>query len=402
MNGDLAQVLALLHTSGRRWQTLRAEGEEWQDDDRTPEVFARLRRPGSVMSIRGAPGPAERDPRWRLWVRRPDRARVEHGGAHGARFLEITNGSRRFASRPQGRNVIEDRSGARLGLRPAEVLVETAVLTAALELDVTGRGRVLGREVFTLQGRATNGDGPGRLEGLHPFVRVADGLRLEVDAERGVILRLEAILDGAPVHRVEMTDVAFDEDLAEQLFVIPPAEVPTSPRPPRSRRVGPPEDVLGVAPPIAPVLATSSSTVVAVDRILAYPDGFELYITVRTREPPQAERERAGRTTWPADGPGFGPSLRFGLEFADGRAAYLIHLREPSSAQGVTFLPLSGTGTAGRFDQRFWVEPLPPPGLLGLVVDWPPQGIPETRVNVSADAILDAASRAVRLWTGSV
>ena len=61
-------------------------------------------------------------------------------------------------------------------------------------------------------------------------------------------------------------------------------------------------------------------------------------------------------------------------------------------------IPISGSGTGARFDQRFWVRPLPPTGALGLLVEWLSRGVPETRVDVNADAIIDAASRATVLW----
>src|SRR5262249_2349226 len=45
---------------------------------------------------------------------------------------------------------------------------------------------------------------------------------LEVDAERGVILRVEARREGAPFSLLEVTDVAFDETFDPDLFVFTP------------------------------------------------------------------------------------------------------------------------------------------------------------------------------------
>jgi len=64
----------------------------------------------------------------------------------------------------------------------------------------------------------------------------------------------------------------------------------------------------------------------------------------------------------------------------------------------VRLVPLHGSGTQGRFDQRFWVEPLPPPGPLGVVVEWERRDVPETRVDLDGSAIVDAAARALMLW----
>lgn len=47
---------------------------------------------------------------------------------------------------------------------------------------------------------------------------------------------------------------------------------------------------------------------------------------------------------------------------------------------------------------RWWAWPLPPPGPLEFVCEWPPFGIPETRAGLDGQLILDAAARSIRLW----
>ena len=49
-------------------------------------------------------------------------------------------------------------------------------------------------------------------------------------------------------------------------------------------------------------------------------------------------------------------------------------------------------------DGRVGVWPLPPPGPVSFVCELPARGIPESRVEVDAQLILDAAGRAIRLW----
>ena len=41
---------------------------------------------------------------------------------------------------------------------------------------------------------------------------------------------------------------------------------------------------------------------------------------------------------------------------------------------------------------------LPPPGPLAFVVEWPARGIPETRVEIDASLVLEAADRAAPVW----
>jgi len=239
----------------------------------------------------------------------------------------------------------------------------------------------------------------------------ADEVELAVDRKRGVLLQLEARFDGAPYRRTTLTTVAFDEDLDDALFAFPAgagvgADTPP-PVPPRPRRppaahpqYGPPDVVLGELVGGRTVLARTDSFVVAVDRIAAYPSGFELGVTVRTRDTAvSGSFDDSRRRAWSGTSAFPGESLRLTVVFADGRQGFVGNFGPgPSAGGGVTLAPVSGSGTQTRFDQRFWVEPLPPPGSLGLVVEWPSRGLSETRVDIDARAILDAAGRAETLW----
>lgn len=80
MADELAEVLRLLHDSDRRWRTLRAEGDQWTDAERSREAFLRNVRPGGIASVRGTPGPADVDPIWKVWMA-PPRFRADVGGA---------------------------------------------------------------------------------------------------------------------------------------------------------------------------------------------------------------------------------------------------------------------------------------------------------------------------------
>jgi hypothetical protein len=58
-----------------------------------------------------------------------------------------------------------------------------------------------------------------------------------------------------------------------------------------------------------------------------------------------------------------------------------------------------GGGGGGSWRQTQWVWPLPPPGILTLVCEWPAQQIASTRVELDAQVILDAAARAQVIFT---
>ena len=215
----------------------------------------------------------------------------------------------------------------------------------------------------------------------------ADEVEFALDAERAVLLWMEQRLDEAPFRRVAMTSVAFDEELDSALFEIPdtpefserlavPVErrLPPAPHP----REGPPEEMLGQPVAVFTVVARTETMVVAADRIVAYPTGFEFGITIRTNDRPahgsfddQRQRAWAGVAAFP------GESVRVAVVFADGRRGAVDNF-STTPAGDVRLIPIHGHGTQTRYDQRFWVEPLPPPGALGVVVEWERRGLPET------------------------
>ena len=169
--------------------------------------------------------------------------------------------------------------------------------------------------------------------------------------------------------------------------------------------MGPPDNVLGVSVPIEPLLLVRTHMVaVCLGGVVAYPAGVELTLAVRRRSgADDAEwidrqmflrRRRGGEVP-----PEF---LRFGVEFADGRKATNLgwHMRfDPLQPPDRPILVERGGGGGGtRWDQGYWLWPLPPPGRLSFVVEWPSEGVTLTRVEVDAGAILEASTRATTLW----
>ena len=387
MADDLELILSLLHESGKRWRTLRAEGEEWIDPERSKEAFFRGVPPGSVVTARGAPGPEDRDPRWKLWVCQPDRSRVDFGMAHRQRILVIADGSRMCSSVPFGGYRVSDRGEHDSSLGPAAPLVRPFALPTVLGLQVEGRSRELGRPVVVVGGRPR----PDVEVGFRSLTMGADELRFAVDVERGVLLWLESRYQGVPFRRLAMTDVTFDEELDDDLFAFPDdasedADLPIRPEPSRPIRPdrlhpGPPDHMLGQPVPTEVVVARTATVVVAVDRVVAYPNGFELGVTARTRnEPVPGSFDTGNRRAWSGTAAFAGESLKVRLD------------------ANLAVIPVSGSGTQARFDQRYWVMPLPPPGPLGVVVEWPARELPETRAELHGAAIVEAAARAETLW----
>ena len=107
--------------------------------------------------------------------------------------------------------------------------------------------------------------------------------------------------------------------------------------------------------------------VVAVERVLAQTDGVAVCVT-----------RFAGYPT--------------GFEFDVVTTGGFHHDRQPPA--GPVMHPRGGGGGGGRWSHTLWVWPLPPPGPLTLVCEWPAMGIAVTRSELDAKPILDAAARA--------
>lgn len=166
----------------------------------------------------------------------------------------------------------------------------------------------------------------------------------------------------------------------------------------------PPETEFPAVVPSGPLmLGRAERAAVAITGISAYSAGFEIFVTARFRP-------GAGGASGSGDrGPG-GPepapprrSFRLGMQFADGTRVIGQHGGsrlsgddEPAGPILRTFL--GGGGPRSSF-WRWWAWPLPPPGPMEFVCEWPALGIPETRAGLDAQLILDAAGRSIRLWS---
>lgn len=193
--------------------------------------------------------------------------------------------------------------------------------------------------------------------------------------------------------------------------------------------MAPPGNVLGGLACLRAVLVRTGSLAVVVDHFVCYPTGFELSLLSRFRTPEAGGRPGGAPPPAPLFGaapslrppspePGYG-GLRFGLAFADGRTTTDHAGRPPWEAMAGTVASVtehrdppgsppepepprlavrSGHGGHDHWVQDYWVWGLPPGGPLGLVVEWPAAGVPETRVDVDGSTLRRAADHAEVLW----
>jgi len=173
-----------------------------------------------------------------------------------------------------------------------------------------------------------------------------------------------------------------------------------------------PRDELGVSTGLRLPLARTGNVAVAVIDVVAYSTGVELKL-VAARRQPSADQDpfelhhrfmhglRPGAELPPE-------LLRFGVEFSDGRRATSVGtgpaavLRvgdgEEQAPQGPLLSPGGGGGSDDRWESEYWLWPLPPPGLLAFVVEWPAEGIELTRQEIDSAPIIEAAAHSEVLW----
>jgi hypothetical protein len=186
-------------------------------------------------------------------------------------------------------------------------------------------------------------------------------------------------------------------------FFEPPPPEPHDPEP-RYRTpawAGPPEGTLPSTVPFDRVLARTAKVAVLISRLAAYPTGFEFQLIMLSDdadedlEPCLFEMRRHRRRS--SEGPEI-PSeiLRLGVQFADDSKATNVSPDRfgGSERSGPILMEMGGGGSTGRWRQDYWVWPLPPPGPMAFVCEWPAFGIPLARQELDAAVILDAASRA--------
>jgi hypothetical protein len=194
--------------------------------------------------------------------------------------------------------------------------------------------------------------------------------------------------------------------------VVSESEPPELPEPEVEYRrpawVEPPADVVPGIVPVELILARTPQRAIGLTGIRAYPTGFGCTLHLRLREDIPGEQSNFGAFNMFGDG--VDPAgefadfyLRFGVGFADGGKATNLELRhdfdEGPAPDPPTLWIIRWEGYDRlAWEVDVWVYGLPPPGPLTFVCEWPARGIPESRSEIDARLVLEAAARAAPIW----
>lgn len=171
----LADVLELIHTSHRRFRTVRAAGLH---NDRT----------------------------WRMWWAGSKHIRSEEEHDDGMQLI-VQAGDWWWIREPRGKGHTNDGDpSVRVGFGPGPELLHPRPLLGSTSLEYRMVGTIVGRRAAILRASPRPDGRFGRWWGS------GDPFDVAIDLERGIVLR---------AHGIEMTEVAFDEELEPSVFASP-------------------------------------------------------------------------------------------------------------------------------------------------------------------------------------
>lgn len=148
------------------------------------------------------------------------------------------------------------------------------------------------------------------------------------------------------------------------------------------------------------LLVQNDEVAVLLSGLMAFPAGFAFSVILLSRlNPSPIPFHSIGQHPTVALPAG---AFRFGIGLADGTKVIADRRWLAGQPDGYKLRPQGGGGGGRSWRQSFLFEPLPPPGLLEFVCEWPAYGLPESRLGLDAAVIVEAAGRAKALWPDDV
>ena len=244
---DLSELLEVLHEPDVPFSSLRARVRVWRHRERARAAFAAQakRGRGKMFALRGPGGRPPPDPEpvelIEIWRSEPGRVRVEQSGGERDGFFGVRVGEQWWTWSP-GRGAVsnatlEDPSSASSGVgSELSALWDPPRLLGALRFEPIGRGTRVGRPVIVSDAwPRPDSEGPWPHSELNQLGAGADHYRLELDAERGLVLAAQAFAAGEPFKSIEVVELDLDHAIDDDVFVFhaPAGEEIRAPGPPR-------------------------------------------------------------------------------------------------------------------------------------------------------------------------
>ena len=237
--GAIGDVLELLHGSRtRRYTTVRGVLRNWSSPRLRGQARLRLGEStrGTELTVRRMFPPEEPEPDEvesviRFWSDPPTRLRqeVESNSPERGNHVTVAGSGRWWAYSPQRGVVTNDATAdeqpdaaAAYGDVLWRSLLDPADWIPALWFEPRGDTEAIGRGAVLVSATARDQSWPAQFPFALQQSEGADGYELVVDRERGVVLRVAALLEGEVFWASEFEELAFDENLADGLFVFEP------------------------------------------------------------------------------------------------------------------------------------------------------------------------------------
>jgi len=227
--GDLGEVLELMHTSSERWSTLRLAGHEWRHRETFSRAwehhFDELRKSGTTTlrsvafrKVVGEEPSVESREDWRVWLAKPDKRRAEFQVGDEV-VTAVFHGSSWWSWSPSRGFITNDgEPNHSHGFGPGEALIDPATHLASLQLQMSQRTTFLTRPAYVVTALPRHIGRHGFDATFHMLGTGADLYKLVVDAEVGVLLRVEAEFQGDPFRVIEVDEISVNERFGETTF----------------------------------------------------------------------------------------------------------------------------------------------------------------------------------------
>jgi hypothetical protein len=235
--GALGEILEVLHDAAERARPARLTVVEWRHQPRAQAAFQRYMtrrlspsRAALAVPTTGSAPPDEATWTTSLALDSATRFREDSAGVQeGIRYM-VRDGDRwvSWDAAWGATTSTSHRGGAPTS--PYAFLLDPSGVLGSFRLEPAGRIEVAGRPAHRARAfERSELDVSGAA--LLRIGAGADVVELAVDADHGALLRTEALLDGEPFHRLDVTEIAFAPNPPETFALVLPEGAEASRRP---------------------------------------------------------------------------------------------------------------------------------------------------------------------------